>query len=303
VVSKHPEIAESVFYSLRGAVRGGMAQSIAQKMLDDKNLDPMALWSELEDYYDTALNRANVVLFEIRLLLHLRLDPDATATKFISDFRDCLQRLRKNNARLADDTDTLRALLLVSIQDDDFEMVRDSIVHKPDLSIESILTKLRERETSLMMKDQASTITGDGSTSTRYSRRVQQSTPSKKFGKSTTPTTSSARKWNIPRFPDSWKEGFGGSLFKLLLEWRTDAHKGRTQEELTSSYDTIVEKVQKSGKSGGTQATGATESGDATKRSADSSSASATKSGNKDGPARKRIRLQKSRRVVTERSS
>ena len=108
----------------------------------------------LEEYYNTALNRANVVLFDIRRLLNIRLDPQTTATKFISDFRDCLQRLRKNNARLSDDNDTLRALLLVA--DDDFELVRDSIVQKPDSSVESILTELREREKSLMMKDQAS---------------------------------------------------------------------------------------------------------------------------------------------------
>ncbi len=126
---KHVSVGESVFYALRGAVHGGQAQSIAQGMLDDARLDSVALWSGLEEHYDTALNRANVVLFDIRRLLSLRLTPDTTATKFISDFRDCLQRLRKNNARISDDTDTLRALLLVAIQDDDFEIVRDSIVH------------------------------------------------------------------------------------------------------------------------------------------------------------------------------
>jgi hypothetical protein len=107
MISRHPEVAESVFYSLRGAVHGGQAQSIAQGMLDDKRLDPAALWSDLEDYYNTALNRANVVLFDIRKLLNLRLDPDTTATKFISDFRDCLQRLRKNNAHLTEDNNML----------------------------------------------------------------------------------------------------------------------------------------------------------------------------------------------------
>jgi hypothetical protein len=302
VISKHPEIAESVFYSLRGAVRGGQAQSIAQTMVDEKKLDPSALWMALEEYYDTALNRANVVLFDIRRLLHLRLDPDGTASKFISDYRDCLQRLRKNNARLAEDTDTLRALLLVSIQDDGFEMVRDSIVHKPDLSIESILTELRERETSLMMKDQAASgVTGDGST--RSSRRVQHSAPSTKSGKpSDSANGYSERKWSIPRYPDSWKKAFGASMFKLLLDWRTDAHKGKSQTELISLYDTVVEKVQNSGKSTGSRApksSGAT----STNASGTASSSDATPSGGGEGtPARKRIRLQKSRRVVTERS-
>ena len=40
---KHPEVAESVFYSLRGAVHGGQAQSTAQGMLDDKQLLPEKL--------------------------------------------------------------------------------------------------------------------------------------------------------------------------------------------------------------------------------------------------------------------
>jgi hypothetical protein len=89
--------------------------------------------------------------------------PDTTATKFISDFRDCLQRLRKNNARISDDTAALRALLLVAIKDD-FEIVRDSIVHKRDMCEDTILTELCEHETSLKMKDQASNIGGDSRT-------------------------------------------------------------------------------------------------------------------------------------------
>jgi hypothetical protein len=133
--------------------------------------------SALELYYDTALNRANVVLFDIRRLLNIRHDPDNTAAKFIVEYRECLVRLRKNNARLADDNDTHRAILLVAIQDDDFEMVRDSIVHKSDSSVDNILTEICERETSLMMKDQASGIIGDSTGTTRYSRRASHSTP------------------------------------------------------------------------------------------------------------------------------
>ena len=116
-----------------------------------------------------------MVLFDIRCLLNIHLDPQMTATKFISDFRNCLQRLHKNNAHLPDDNDALQALLLVAIQDDDFELVHDSIVHKSDVSVESILTELRERETSLMMKDQASNQSGDGTSNSRYSRRAQLS--------------------------------------------------------------------------------------------------------------------------------
>ena len=100
---KHPEVAESVFYALRGAVHGGQADLLAQGMLDGKCLNPAAFWIGLKTYYDTALNRANVVLFNIRL------DPDTTMSKFLLDYRDCIQRLRKNNEQIFDDTDTLRA--------------------------------------------------------------------------------------------------------------------------------------------------------------------------------------------------
>jgi hypothetical protein len=198
---------------LRGTVHGGQAQSIAQGMLDNARLHSVAfLWSGLEEYYDTALNRANVVLFDIRRLLSLQLTPDTTATKFISDFLDCLQRLRKNNARLSDDTDTLRALLLVAIQDNDFEVVRDSIFDKPDIGKDTIFTELREHETSLMMNDQESNIGGDSTTSSSgYSHCVQQTQFPGTHDRPAEKAASSSQKWNIPKFPDSWRQiGFWG---------------------------------------------------------------------------------------------
>ena len=43
----------------------------------------------------------------------------------------------------------------------------------------------------------------------------------------------------IPRFVES---RFGaGSLFKLLISWRSDAHKGKTQDKLNTEYATVVE--------------------------------------------------------------
>lgn len=312
MAAKHPEVAESVFYSLRGAVHGGQAQSIAQAMLDDKQLVPAPLWSALEGYYtNTALNRANVVLFDIRRLLNIRLDPDSTATKFISEFRSCLQRLRKNNARLSEDVDTLRALLIVAIQDDDFDMVRDSIVHKPDSTVESILTELRERETSLMMKDQASKLSGDGATGTRYSRRTPQQSGSRS-GKSQPSSGQSAannnRKSIIPRLPDTWKKSFGAALFKLILDWRTDAHKGRSQLELDAEYATFVEAYRpnppnsRRAKTTTSSVASSSSMTSSTGESEGTASVSTDQSSTLEEPQRKRIRLQKSRRVVTERA-
>lgn len=173
MVDEHPHVAERVFYALRGAILGGPVQSIAQTMLDNKTFDPYALWQGLEDYYNTAQNRAKVVLFEIQRLLNLRLDPDTTATNFVSDFRDCLQRLRKINARLADDDATLRVILARAIQDNDFEAVQDTIVKDPNRNLDAILTDLLKRETWLMMKDHASNIEGGGNAS--YTPRRKRS--------------------------------------------------------------------------------------------------------------------------------
>ena len=252
---KYPEVAEAVFYALRGAVYGGQAQSIAQTMLDEKNYDPTDLWEGLENYYNTALNRANVVLFDIKRLFNIRLDPDTTATKFISDFRDCLQRLRKNKATIAGDDASLRALLLVAIQDDDFEVVRDSIVKDPNRKAEAILTDLREREMSLKMKDDnGSNLKGDGNQNTRYTRRSQSANnQTQSRSRSGTQDLKSAKDgsvsntspWKIPRFPDSWKNAFGHSLFGLLLEWRSAACRGKSQGQLNSEYDTVVEKFRR----------------------------------------------------------
>jgi hypothetical protein len=199
---KYPHIGQIVFYLLQAVVHGGQAQSIAhQAMVDYETFDPVALWADLEAYYDTAINRANVVLFNVRCLLSIRLDPDVSGSSFVSDFRDCLQRLRKHKARLADDTDTLRALLLVAIQDDSFETVRDSIVQKPNNSVEAILTEIRERETSLTIKDQAANVGGDGATGVRHSRHAVKFAPGTPQG--LTGGDAGAKKWNIPRITGS----------------------------------------------------------------------------------------------------
>ena len=114
-VTKHPEMATSVFYALRAALQNGTAPNFATALYDDNKCNPLELWQNIEQWYDTSVNRANAVLFEVKKLLSLCLDPDVVSTKFIEDFNECLLRLKKNKAGLATDTDTLRALLLVVI--------------------------------------------------------------------------------------------------------------------------------------------------------------------------------------------
>ena len=85
-----------------------------------------------------------MVLFEVKKLLSLCLDPDIVPTKFITDFNECLLWLKKNKAGLAMDTDTLRALLLVVIQDEQFEPVQDTIVEEPTRGVDEILKDLQD---------------------------------------------------------------------------------------------------------------------------------------------------------------
>ena len=87
----------------------------------------------------------------------MRLDADVMPTMFIADFNECLLWLKKNKAGLATDMDTLRALLLVAIQDEQFELVRDLIVKEPTRGMEEILKDLHEWETLSHIKDSAHT--------------------------------------------------------------------------------------------------------------------------------------------------
>jgi hypothetical protein len=312
-VAKYPGFGQSVFCLIRAAVHGGQAQSIAQAMVDDEMFDPVKLWKGLGAYYDTAVNRANVVLFDVRKLLSLRLDPDVSGSSFVSDFRDCLQRLRKHKAKLADDTDTLRAFLLVAIQDDSFETIRDSIVQKPKSTINDILTEIREREATLNLKDHHASTTkhGDGSTGSRHSRR------SVKFASGTSSGItrhgeSNAKKWSIPKFPDTWRSIFGSSFFKLMIEWHSAAHQGKTQAQLNDDFKTYVDTYQQKSVVSGKQSLSKKSRRAKKTKSGSAGSSEGADSGNDEGSSgpdqevsvtRKRIRLQKSRRVLTERSA
>jgi hypothetical protein len=310
-VTKYPGFGQSVFYLIRAAVHGGQAQSIAQAMVDDDRFDPVALWDGLIAYYDTAVNRANVVLFDVRKLLNLRLDPDISGSSFVSDFRDCLQRLRKHKAKLADDTDTLRAFLLVAIQDDAFETIRDSIVQRPTSTIDEILTEIREREATLNLKDHASNTSGDGTSSSRHSRRTVKFAAGTANGKSST-SSSGERKWIIPKFPTSWSSAIGSAFFKVMIEWRSAAHQNKTQSQLNDEFSTFVDTYQQKKQPGGSKKRDSLskKSRRAEKlKSSPAGSSAGSAPGNDDRSSGseeetvtlKRIRTQKSRRVITER--
>ena len=70
--------------------------------------------------------------------------------------------MRKNIANVVDDDQTLRALLLVAIQDESFESIRNNILEKLNRSVDELLGDIREKDTSLQMKDGVRSLQGDG---------------------------------------------------------------------------------------------------------------------------------------------
>ena len=298
-VDDNKEVAEAVFFALRAAIQGGNARSLATALYDKGIRDPCQLWTDLQKYYDTDINRANVVLFEVKKLLNLRLDPDVTPTTFIADFKECLLRLEKNQAKISTDTDTLRALLLVAIQDDQFETVRDNIVHKPTRDIAEILKDIRERDTSMQMKDGARELTGDG-TSTRIRRTGADRGGDRRVSWKDQQSPS----WRIPRFPDSWRDAFGPKLFKVMIDWRSQAlYKHSSQKTLNDDYALKVESTApKSPKRSRDRHSrrSKTQQGDVTNPQQSDEEEAGDR--NDHDPSRKRIRLQKTRRVVTEKN-
>lgn len=65
------KIAESVFYALRQATMAGVAKHVSEDLIQKGNCNPVDLWNDIERYYDCNVNKANVILFEIKRLLAL----------------------------------------------------------------------------------------------------------------------------------------------------------------------------------------------------------------------------------------
>ena len=139
---------------------------------------------------------------------------------------------KKNKAGLATDADTLRALLLVAIQDDQFKLVRDMIVKEPTRGMDEILKDLHDWETSLQIKDSTHAekpIWSVRCTQASYTQNTYYS------------PDSAIKGWRIPKFPDSWKTAFGPKIFHMLINWHTAAHKKASQEQLNEDFATSVE--------------------------------------------------------------
>mgnify|MGYP003321225643 FL=1 len=123
LVTQNPDLAESVFYALRRATMNGLAKHVSEDLITKKVYDPVQLWPNIKNYYDVNVNKANVISYKIKRLLSLELNSSVQEPKLISDFKECLNCLRKVKATIANNNETLCALLLLAIQDQNFDPV------------------------------------------------------------------------------------------------------------------------------------------------------------------------------------
>lgn len=305
-VDQHKSVARGVFFALKQALDGGTAKPSVEALFNRGKFCPATLAANMDKTYDTHLNRANVNLYQIKRLFGLRLDLDTEPSTFISSFRDSLEQLSKARAQLPKDEETLRALLLIAIQDDDFESVRDKIVENPKLGYDKILIHIRERHQSLAIKDDAG-ITGDGA-------RVRR-TPHK----TGTGSQGSTGQFKIPRLPSSWRRAFGPKLFDVIISWRGAAHSGKySQASLDKKFDLEVQEMggrkrpnrsTRRGRGGRTNhaARRSNDGMDVDEGEQDNSSVAGTEGSNDAGSTgqgdrpKKRICYRETKRVVTER--
>ena len=240
--SLSPDVSESVFYTLRGALAEGLASNHAQAMYDDSNFNHRELWVSLAAYYDTPVNRANINVYEIRRLFCLVLNESTAATTFIADMRTCLQRLKSHKAKIGEDLDTLWAFLLIAIQDDDFDSVRDSILESPNKTIKELLTEIRTKEATLSIKQFGPKgLKTDGTTATAWRSQTSPSGPNRKVADAI-----KKGDWVIPTFPPGWKSAIGEKLFKVMCDWRNNAiYKHTLQKTLDENYGLRVTNVSK----------------------------------------------------------
>jgi hypothetical protein len=143
----------------------------------------------------------------------------------LADFKECLLCLEKNKAKISKDTDTLCALLLVTIQDDQFETVQDSIVHELTRNVEDVLNDIWEQDTLMQLKGGACGMTGDGSFAachTGYEHGGGDDC-NVSWQKPLISKKGCGQGWKILEFPKGWATAFGPKLFKILEDWHHSA--------------------------------------------------------------------------------
>ena len=302
--TNNPMMAKRVFYALRAATEQGHASSLAKEMDYEKLYDPYVLWQKLSAEYDTETNKMNIALYLVRHLYEMKLDCSTTPSKFRSEFNDLWLQLKQANPNLAVEADFIRPVMLMAIQDDDYNIVREKIIAEPNKTVTEFLTDIRDRESILrsLNGEVIKPIDGANPEGIR-SRRATHSNPrdsSKKAGSSSNgqrnPNRSSQGEasgpWNIPLFPNTWKNMVGKGVFTLMCNWRSKAN-GNTIDMPTLNKPFQVE------------AQGLTRNElNRKKRQSDDGSTGVNQNekANQSDPKRVKYTLRETRRTITERA-
>lgn len=233
----------------------------------------------------------------------MKLDCSTTPSKFRSEFNDLWLQLKQANPNLAVEADFIRPVMLMAIQDDDYNIVREKIIAEPDKTVAEFLTDIRDRESILrsMNGEVIKPIDGSNPEGIR-SRRTTHSNPrDKKTGSLSSNGQRGSSKsskgelsgpWNIPLFPNSWKSMVGNGVFALMCKWRSKAN-GSDIDMPTLNKPFQVEAQGSNRNERNTK-----------KRNADdvSPGSQSTEKANQSDPKRVKYTLRESRRVVTERA-
>lgn len=233
----NPMMAKRVFYALRAATEQGHAASLAKEMDYEKLYDPYVLWQKLTAEYDTEANKMNIALYLVRHLYEMKLDCSTTPSKFRSEFNDLWLQLKQANPNLATESDFIRPVMLMAIQDDDYNIVREKIIAEPNKTVAEFLSDIRDRESILrsINGEVIKPIDGSSPDGIRSRRTTHSSNPrDKKAGSSSSNGQRGSSKssqgesqsgpWNIPTFPGSWKPMVGNGVFTLMCQWRSKAN-------------------------------------------------------------------------------
>jgi len=293
-------VKSAVFYAMRKAMAGGFVSHLADKMYSDNHICPATLFERFNKYFDTPEYRSNVAIHEFQHLFEIRLDVEHDADEFIKEFQRCIIRLRECKAKIVDDNIAMRAILVRSLQDTDYDTVRAEIMKMTDASIDVFLDKIRQRKTELQLLDGVP-MHGekyDETTSSKARRGRSEKGRTNRFARQGDDTRS---KWCVPFFPSGWQAVLGKKVFDVLLQWRADANKGKPVSFLNHNHnlrrtERVVPVRNRRNKRKNT---------DREDDGEDQNTTSSTTDSSHDQPLEKRIRIErdvnyKGRRLITE---
>lgn len=220
----HPHIAQSVFYGLNFALQGGFAANIVNELETiHKDHNPYKLWLAIQDYYQTKTTTRTGMMKHVSRLINLKLDGSITATKFLSEWKDCCLKLQDSRSTLINDQEWLLALLYSAIQDDDYINVADKISADDQLTVTDVLREIRQREANLLHRNNK--VSGDAL------RSVRRASTSKNNQGTKSGKDNDANGRKLPFLPKSWIKGVPVNILKAVKKWRYEINTGNYDVE------------------------------------------------------------------------